>query len=58
MAKSMFITGASSGIGAALAVEFARRGYAVAIAGRRVGQLEELAERLRGLGAAAAMIAL
>ena len=55
MAKSMFITGASSGIGAALAVEFARRGYAVAIAGRRVGQLEALAERLRALGAAAAL---
>ncbi len=55
MAKSMFITGASSGIGAALAVEFGRRGYAVAIAGRRVAQLEALAERLRGLGAAAAL---
>jgi len=55
MAKSMFITGASSGIGAALAVEFARRGYAVAITGRRVGQLEALAERLRALGAAAAL---
>ena len=52
MARSIFITGASSGIGAALAAEFARRGYDLAIAARRVDRLEELAGRLRGLGAA------
>lgn len=51
MARSIFITGASSGIGAALAEEFARRGYAVAIAGRRLERLEALAARLRELGA-------
>jgi len=55
VAKSIFITGASSGIGAALAVEFARRGYAVAVTGRRVERLEALAARLTELGAAAAL---
>jgi NAD(P)-dependent dehydrogenase (short-subunit alcohol dehydrogenase family) len=52
VARSIFITGASSGIGEALALEFARRGYAVAIAGRRAERLEALAGRLRTLGAA------
>jgi hypothetical protein len=51
MARSIFITGASSGIGEALAAEFARRSYDIAIAARRVERLESLAERLRGLGA-------
>ena len=55
MAQSIFITGASSGIGEALAVEFARRGYAVALAARRVERLEALAARLPGLGAAAVL---
>jgi NAD(P)-dependent dehydrogenase (short-subunit alcohol dehydrogenase family) len=32
MTRSIFITGASSGIGEALAAEFARRGYDIAIA--------------------------
>jgi len=52
MARSIFITGASSGIGEALAAEFARRGYDLAIAARRADRLEAQAERLRGLGAA------
>jgi NAD(P)-dependent dehydrogenase (short-subunit alcohol dehydrogenase family) len=45
------ITGASSGIGEALAVEFARRAYDIAIAARRADRLDALASRLRGLGA-------
>jgi len=55
VAKSIFITGASSGLGEALALEFARRGYAVAVAGRRIDRLEALAARLLELGAAAAL---
>jgi len=55
MARSIFITGASSGIGEGLAVEFARRGYAIAIAARRLDRLESLAARLPGLGAAAVL---
>ena len=45
-----FITGASSGIGAALAEEFARRGADVALAARRADRLEEVAQRVRGHG--------
>jgi NAD(P)-dependent dehydrogenase (short-subunit alcohol dehydrogenase family) len=52
MAKSIFITGASSGLGEAIAVEFARRGYAIAIAARRVERIEALAGRLHSQGAA------
>lgn len=40
--STAFITGASSGIGRALALELAGRGTQVAIAGRRVAALEQL----------------
>jgi hypothetical protein len=51
MSRSIFVTGASSGIGEALAMEFARRGYDLAVAARRVERLEDLAGRLRSAGA-------
>jgi hypothetical protein len=44
------ITGASSGIGAALAREFARHGHALVLTARREAELEALAERIAGHG--------
>jgi short-subunit dehydrogenase len=51
--RTVLITGASSGIGAALARECARRGFRVALAARRVETLETLATRLRQAGSQA-----
>ena len=47
---TVLVTGASSGIGAGLAREFARRGYGVALVARRVAELETLAAELRAAG--------
>lgn len=44
------VTGASSGIGAALAVELARRGADVALVARRRARLEDVAAQVEGLG--------
>jgi NAD(P)-dependent dehydrogenase (short-subunit alcohol dehydrogenase family) len=55
--QAVFITGASSGIGAALAREFVRRGADVALTARRVGRLEALAEEVRQRGGRALAIA-
>lgn len=46
--KTVWITGASSGIGAALAVEFARRGASLILSGRRVPELEAVSARCGG----------
>lgn len=50
MNRTVVITGASSGIGRALAVEFARRGYHLGLTARRLGALEELREELQPPG--------
>jgi short-subunit dehydrogenase len=47
------ITGASSGIGAATAVAFARKGSRLELGARRLEKLEEVAERCRQAGAPA-----
>ncbi len=48
--KVVFITGASSGIGAALAREFAKEGARLVLAARRLDRLEGLAQEIRGHG--------
>lgn len=47
MAKTIFITGATSGFGAAIARKFAAGGYQLIITGRRQERLEEFAAALR-----------
>ncbi len=44
------VTGASAGIGRETALAFARRGYAVTLAARRVDRLEQVAESCRRAG--------
>src|ERR1700722_4073856 len=50
------VTGASSGIGAALAREFARHGHDLVLSARSLAPMEALAEEVRALGAAATVI--
>ncbi len=42
MSKNVWITGASSGIGKALAIKFAREGWQVAASARRENLLKDL----------------
>jgi len=46
MAKSIFITGATSGIGYALAFEMAKRGYSLGLTARRMDELEKMEEEI------------
>lgn len=48
--QSVFITGASSGIGAALALEFAREGARVTLAARREERINEIREQIVSMG--------
>ena len=54
----VWITGGGTGIGKALAVEFAAEGAKLALSGRRRDRLEEAATELRAGGARVARIAL
>jgi len=49
-ARTAIITGASSGIGAATALELGHRGYHLALGARRVGRLEDVAKHVDAAG--------
>lgn len=56
--RPAIVAGASSGIGAATAVELAARGFPVALGARRVDKCEELAAQIRADGGEAVALAL
>ncbi len=51
MRKTLILTGASRGIGRALALELAQAGYDLVLNARSEGPLKEVAEEVRTLGA-------
>lgn len=55
-ARTLVVTGASSGIGRALALDAARAGYRVLMIARRGGRLEEVARAIRDAGGAPAIL--
>ncbi|NOZ75392.1 MAG: SDR family NAD(P)-dependent oxidoreductase [FCB group bacterium] len=50
MSERVFITGASSGLGAAMAREYARRGATIGLASRRKPEMEVLADEIHQAG--------
>ena len=52
MNKTVLITGASRGIGGAIALEYAKRKYNIVICARNGAALENTANEIRGIGAA------
>ena len=51
MNEKIFITGASSGIGEALAIEYAKRGAILGLCARRTEKLDDVSNKCRELGA-------
>ena len=55
--KVVLVTGASSGLGKACALQLAREGARLAVAARRTEELERVASEAKSIGAAQARLA-